>query len=109
MPTFFFFVAGPFIYSSWGKPRRAKALLKQLLMVRIAAARFSAVASNRCTTGFRNAAITCDAPPRRTRLASSPNVTFRLWCRPFSIPQGPRVNASKRLASACSTRKRVIP
>src|SRR5262249_48810182 len=42
--------SGPFNYSSCGKPRSIKALLKQLLMVRRAAAKLSAVSFSRCRT-----------------------------------------------------------
>lgn len=57
---------------------------------------------SRLTAALRMAARNCGAPPKRTRLTSSPSVTSRTQCRRFSMPQCPRHQASKVEASARS-------
>src|SRR3974377_4486 len=47
---------------------------------------------------FRKPAIVCVAAPLRIRLASSRSVPSRTPCRPFSIPQWPRVSPKSALA-----------
>src|SRR5947209_7733994 len=60
-------------------------------------------------TTFLTTAITCVADPFRIRLASSRSVPSRTPCRPFSIPQWPRVSASNSFAPARSRGTLVIP
>ncbi len=45
---------------------------------------------SRYTATFRRLASTRGAFPRRTRHRSPPNVSSRVWCSPFSIPQWSR-------------------
>ena len=58
---------------------------------------------------FLKTAIVCVAAPLRIRLASSRSVPSRTPCRPFSIPQWPRVSPKSALAPTRSCGKLVIP
>src|SRR5450759_3938931 len=60
-------------------------------------------------TMFLTMAITCVADPLLIRLASSRSVPSRTPCRPFSIPQWPRVSPSNSFAPPRSRGKLVIP
>ncbi len=58
---------------------------------------------------FLRIAIACGADPLLIRLASSRSVPSRTPCRPFSIPQRPRVSPSNSFAPARSRGTLVIP
>jgi hypothetical protein len=87
---------GPFNYSSCGKPRSVRALLKQLLLVRTPAARLSAVPSSTCIRLFRNAAITCGAASRRTRLEPTLSRSVGLSRKAVISASKPKVGAFHR-------------
>lgn len=80
-----------------------------MLSLRTATARLGATCCARWITVLRKLAITCGADPLRIRLWSSPSVTSRRWCEPFSICQCSRRSASTRAASACWRLRLVIP
>src|SRR5262245_13199676 len=60
-------------------------------------------------TMFLTTAMTCAAAPLRIRLASSRSVPSRTPCRPFSIPQWPRLTAKSTSAVARGRGRLVIP
>lgn len=75
------------LFGEWSQVRISRTASSGLAAIRRAAAAMllAGTAVSRWTTVLRRAASTSGEDPDRTRLASSPRVTSRTWCRRFSM------------------------